>query len=1005
MPDVDLDVVEASLALDDQATGKQFQINDVALRCTLSNELRLLDVKASGTLVDEQQPGGFKIDLHAENFRAAGAPLGSGKVDCQVDAVPLELAGPAARRALDGARLSGRLTSRLAGAWGKLADGGEASLAGETVVSALNFRCAALGGDAIEIDRIELPCRLAQTTDALVIDQLGASCPLGTLALSGSANLSDFADAEHLRTLPYENYEIQGSLDLAQLARLLPKTLQLRPGMEITSGQVSLAASSRRQADTTTWTAHVDASHLGAEHEGRALTWENPLAINFTAHKSKDGLVVEQADCKSSFLELAGSGTSDDLTLSAKFDLARLEAELAQFADLHGLQLAGQGQAQLNWKLTDGQQFATAGTFEAQGFQLVVDGSRPWGEPKVAARFDAAGQLGETTVKRIDRLQLSIEAAGDRLDAALAEAKEGSASESWPVRCTWSGQLEHWAPRVEALLGASGWDLAGTGKLDAQLTCSAKSIEASACKLDLARLHVYGHGWFVDEPTTSATFTARYLVADEKLTVEQLKLAATGMAATVDRAIVASTADGWTFDGGTAQLATDLAVLYRWRHDPRTAATWQVTGRLTGQADLKYAPAATTARFDGTIDEMQVVDLAHRSSGLAAWHEPRVALAARASYQPLQRQLTLDKLQLTAAAIGCDASGTVTLAHDGNDVDLKGTLQYDWQQLAPLWRPYVGADVTVAGRQSRPFALHGRTAADLASRDAWRELAGEASIGWTGMNVEGLAVGAGEVAMQMAGGRVQTRPIDVEIGGGRFTAAPIVQLSPGPPQLLLGQGPLLTSVHLSPELCARGLKFVAPVLAESTVADGQFSVVMDGGRVPIFDPGSGDASGRMAIRAQAKPGPVAQQFLVLLGELTTIVRQGAPLALTDQSGSLVSIDSPNVEFRLVGGRVYHRGLTFKVGTLPVTTHGSVGLDETLAIVAEVPVRANLLGQDLSLGLLEGQTLQIPIEGTLSNPRFEPRVLEQLTGGLLKNAGHGQILNGVGKTIEKLLPPR
>jgi len=215
----------------------------------------------------------------------------------------------------------------------------------------------------------------------------------------------------------------------------------------------------------------------------------------------------------------------------------------------------------------------------------------------------------------------------------------------------------------------------------------------------------------------------------------------------------------------------------------------------------------------------------------------------------------------------------------------------------------------------------------------------------------------------------------------------------------------LTSVHLSPELCARGLKFVAPVLAESTVADGQFSVVMDGGRVPIFDPGSGDASGRMAIRAQAKPGPVAQQFLVLLGELTTIVRQGAPLALTDQSGSLVSIDSPNVEFRLVGGRVYHRGLTFKVGTLPVTTHGSVGLDETLAIVAEVPVRANLLGQDLSLGLLEGQTLQIPIEGTLSNPRFEPRVLEQLTGGLLKNAGHGQILNGVGKTIEKLLPPR
>ncbi len=411
------------------------------------------------------------------------------------------------------------------------------------------------------------------------------------------------------------------------------------------------------------------------------------------------------------------------------------------------------------------------------------------------------------------------------------------------------------------------------------------------------------------------------------------------------------------------------------------------------------------AQFDGTIDELQVVDLAHRAVRVAAWHESRVALAARASYLAPKRQVTIDKLQFAAVAIGCDASGTLTLADGGNDVDLKGTIQYDWEQLAPLWRPYVGADVAIAGRQTKQFAIHGRTAADLASRDAWRELAGEASIGWAAMSVDGMAVGPGEVAMQLAAGRVQTQPIDVAVGEGRFTASPVVQLSPGPPQLLLGAGPLLTAVHLSPDLCARGLKYVAPVLAESTVADGRFSVVMDGGRVPILDPTAGDASGRMAIQAQAKPGPVAQQFLALLGQLTTLVRQGAPAALNDQTGSLVSVDSPNVEFRMVGGRIYHRGLTFKVGTLPVTTHGSVGLDETLAIVAEVPIRANLLGQDLSLGLLEGQTLQIPIEGTLSNPRFEPHVLEQITGGILKNAGHGQILNQVGKTIEKLLPPK
>ena len=1005
VPDVELDVVDGALMLDDKAAGQQFHIDGVKLQCSLSNEMNTLNVHAEGTIAGDSQPGGFKIDAQAADFGTQDAPLGNGKVDCQVDAVPLELAGPVLRRALERARLSGRLTSRLNGAWGKLAENGEASLSGETLVSAVSFTSAAIGGDAIQLARIELPCRVAQSGDSLVIERLGATCELGSLTVSGSVRLADFADANHLLMLAHENYEVQGNLDLARLASLLPKTLRLRDGLEITSGQVALAASSRRQGDVTTWSGHLDASHLGANSDGRSLVWENPLAIDFTARDTKDGLVVDNADCTSSFLQVEATGSADDLTLSAKFDLARLESELNQFADLHGFQCSGQGQAHLNWKRTDGDAFATAGTFQAQNFQLVVAGSRPWQEPKVAARLDAAGQLAGHTIKLVNRLQVTVEAAGDRFDAALVSQTADANSESWPIRCTWNGQLEHWAPRLETCLGISGWDLAGGGKLDANVTCSAKTIDVETCKIDLARLQVYGHGWFVNEPTASATLGAHYDLAGGRLDIEKVKLTSVSLAATVDKASLAWTADGWSFDGGTAQVASDLTALYRWRHDPRMPAPWQVAGRLNGQAELKLTPGVTNARFDGTIDQLQVVDLTSHAGGVSTWREPQVALAARANYQSSNRQLQIEKLQLAAAALGCDASGTVVLSDAGNDIDLKGTVQYDWQQLAPLWRPYLGPSVAIAGRQTRPFSVRGRAPGDFANFDALRGLTGEAAIGWSGANVAGLAVGPGEVAMQLADGRVQTRPIDVTLGEGRFTATPIVQISPGPIQVLVPGGPLLTSVHLSPEMCARGMKFIAPVLAQSTVADGVFSVVMDGGHVPLFDPGAGDASGRLAIRAQAKPGPVAQQFLVILGELTTILGKGTALSLNDQAGSLVSIDSANVEFRMVAGRVYHRGLTFKIGTMPVTTHGSVGLDETLSIVAEVPVKANLLGQDLSLGLLEGQTLQIPIEGTLTNPKFEPRVLQQLTGGLLKNAGKGQILNEVGKTIDKLLPAR
>jgi hypothetical protein len=204
-------------------------------------------------------------------------------------------------------------------------------------------------------------------------------------------------------------------------------------------------------------------------------------------------------------------------------------------------------------------------------------------------------------------------------------------------------------------------------------------------------------------------------------------------------------------------------------------------------------------------------------------------------------------------------------------------------------------------------------------------------------------------------------------------------------------------------MCKRGLKFVAPIVAETTVAEGRFSVTMDGGRIPLADAGSGDMAGHMAIRAQVKPGPVAQEFLLLVNELLTVLRRGNFRPLDEQSGALMSIDTEDVEFRMVNRRVYHRNLKFVVGTLPITTQGSVGLDESLSMVAEVPLRANVLGRDLSLGALEGQAIQIPISGTLSKPKLDRGVLRQLGGRLIQNAARGALLDEVNKRLERFLP--
>jgi len=48
-------------------------------------------------------------------------------------------------------------------------------------------------------------------------------------------------------------------------------------------------------------------------------------------------------------------------------------------------------------------------------------------------------------------------------------------------------------------------------------------------------------------------------------------------------------------DGGKAHLEADIGHLIYWRHDPRTRPTWQIAGKLVGEANLKYEASVMAA--------------------------------------------------------------------------------------------------------------------------------------------------------------------------------------------------------------------------------------------------------------------------------------------------------------------------------------------------------------------------------------------------------------------------
>ncbi|OHB85765.1 MAG: hypothetical protein A2V98_23275 [Planctomycetes bacterium RBG_16_64_12] len=110
---------------------------------------------------------------------------------------------------------------------------------------------------------------------------------------------------------------------------------------------------------------------------------------------------------------------------------------------------------------------------------------------------------------------------------------------------------------------------------------------------------------------------------------------------------------------------------------------------------------------------------------------------------------------------------------------------------------------------------------------------------------------------------------------------------------------------------------------------------------------------------------------------------------------------------MVDGRVYHKDLEFVFPDLVIRTYGSVGLDQSLAITAEMPIPPKWLGNDaLVNSALRDQLMRVPIGGTLSKPKIDQKALDRLSQQFLQKAARNVLEDGLNRGFERLFgPPR
>jgi hypothetical protein len=267
------------------------------------------------------------------------------------------------------------------------------------------------------------------------------------------------------------------------------------------------------------------------------------------------------------------------------------------------------------------------------------------------------------------------------------------------------------------------------------------------------------------------------------------------------------------------------------------------------------------------------------------------------------------------------------------------------------------------------------------------QLNGRADLGWESANVFGFLFGPGVAKTEVVGGMLHLLPLDLPVNQGRLHLEAEMPLVGGPAVAIVAPGTVVDHISVSQEVCKRGLRFIAPVVGNVTRVEGQFSVTLDSGSIPVTDLRTADIAGHVTIHnMQVDPGPLVQELHVLMGKPASV-----KLAAESQ-----------VPFRMVQGRIYHQNMNLMFPEFTVRTYGSVGLDESLALMAELPVPPKWLANNPSPGTLAGQTIQLPIGGTLQHPKIDPRALELATAKFIGRAAESVIRNGLDNGLNKLL---
>lgn len=984
---------EWALDFNSAATAEGGEAQDFTLQTAVTQGEQKGRLQAQGTLAGGQAT----VDVIAEN-------------------VPLGLAQAIATRLKSEFRTQGKLDGKLR----LTQSAAESSVSGDMqAVYGGVIWPDVLGPNPTQGGQLAFRGKMLYGAGRLQAEQVAVTTDFGANFVADGdvpiSQLTDFAAAPIAAS--GQPWRLGGTVDLEKLAARLPQLMRLREDAVIQSGQAVFQLShDPQQPGVISGVGNV--SDVGALVSGQQVTWRDPLAVTVTLVQTSTGLQLQRAEAKSSFLVADGTGDANGAQIHATVDLAKLSAELAQFIDL-GVDLSGGAAGDLQVIRQSENVAAIAGTFRGVDLRAIRDGVAVWNDAAAEIRFNST--IRDSSV--IEAGTFSWIAGSDLLALETAAPITIGGSEPKQLKLQLNGSLAAWQNRLRGLMNLGELRLDGTSAATAAVVMSAEQLAISGIRATFSNLAVTSPTLNVFEPNLELEGELAYGLVDGRIQAPNFTMVGTTISARgkqVNWLPATETRKGSAV--GNIAYRLDLNRTMQWKRWAAQPA-FRPAGELAGSLNFTQETGGATARIVGEIKNFQLGSLSRaqtpqmqqvsvRTDAVGGsqydviWNEPSVSFELNCAIDAADTA-TIQTMQLATSAVQVNAAGRVEQWSTAPVANLQGEANYDWDQLAPVIAAFAGQEVKLTGKQKSPFQIVGPLMAPESQSTApfaWLspQLGAAGSIAWQQASLYGVPIGAANINAKLNEGVISFDPLQLDISGGKLNAAPQVTLLTTPPLLRLPQNRIVENLAITPEMCQGWMKYAAPLLADSTRAEGRFSLDVQRGDFPILSPMMGEAAGTLTIHgAQVRPGPLAYQYVVLAKQIEAITKKQVPGQINPNDTVLMRMPEQQVPVQMTGGRVYHKNLTMQVDSVQIISEGSVGVDQTLQMIARIPVQESWIQSNPALAGLRGKTLEVPINGTLESPKIDARALENIAGQAIGGAAQELLDKGINRGLDKL----